>query len=186
MLIIYSTYNCATLTRILSTAKPVFLVVMRYKTIVISCFIRFRTNADKILRTNSFALRWFVANGCRCNAGVWVSDLGCRHLRTVGLIASRTGKTWLTNAFMRCPLQNACSMFARICVARVKCNLTIWSGESRNTMTDMSEDVRSTVSSVFAWRRSAIIGELVTFSCESRLAYTLEIFRQFQTLSCKV
>jgi hypothetical protein len=37
MLNIYSTYNCVTLTRILSTAKPVFLVVMRYKTIVISC-----------------------------------------------------------------------------------------------------------------------------------------------------
>lgn len=92
MLIIYSTYNCVTLTRILSTAKPVFLVVMRYKTIVISCFIRFRTNADKILRTNSFALRWFVANGCRCNAGVWVSDLGCRYLRTVGLIAIRPEK----------------------------------------------------------------------------------------------
>jgi len=186
MLIIYSTYNSVILTRILSTAKSVFLVIMRYKTIVISCFSRFRTNADKILRTNSFAFRWFVANGCRGNTGVRVGDLGCRHLRAVGLVAGRTGITWLTNAFMRCPLQNACSMFARICVARVKCNLTIWSGESWSTMTDMSEDVRSTISSVFAWRRSAIIGELATFSRESRLAYTLEIFRQFQTLSCKV
>jgi hypothetical protein len=66
MLIIYSTYNCVTLTRILSTAKPVFLVVMRYKTIVISSsdmsVIVSRDSPDHIVRLHLTRATQILAN----------------------------------------------------------------------------------------------------------------------------